>query len=62
MDHNRNNLIYLWGSLTFASSQSQHYRQTYKVFKSMSMLALLQGDEAVSNVIKLALILEDGSL
>lgn len=44
---------------------SQCYKQTYKVLKSKERVCSalsLQGEEAVSNAIKVALILEDGSL
>lgn len=42
----------------------QRYKQTYKVLKSskhVSRALSLQGEEAVSNVIKPPLILENGS-
>lgn len=52
------------GQICLQPKQSQHCKQTYKVLKSYKLVCRvlsLQGEEAVSNVIKLALILENGS-
>lgn len=64
VDEKSHSLFKVLSQMCLQAKQVQGYKQTYKVLKSnkrVCSVLSLQGEEAVSNVIKLALIFENGS-